>query len=157
MPSTLHMLVKRVQVDVGDQWADHASLGATALGGLTLVSDHDAALQELLEQRQDAAVGDLAPDEQLSFGDGLVAKFSVPLHTACTPPNQVRLRYVLLASYGLLPAGAPETQPLASDALASRIVFPSVGVTSPSFSDRVCRLRRANKKAALKSAAKVTV
>ncbi|MBV66416.1 MAG: hypothetical protein CME79_09785, partial [Halomonas sp.] len=35
---------------------------------------------------------------------------------------------VPLTSYGFL-----QTPPLASDALASRIVFPSVGVTPPSF------------------------
>ncbi|HBI78470.1 MAG TPA: hypothetical protein DDY30_03500 [Marinobacter adhaerens] len=38
------------------------------------------------------------------------------------------MRYVHLASYGFL-----QTPPLASDALASRIVFPSVGVTPPSL------------------------
>ena len=49
--------------------------------------------------------------------------------TAYAQPNQVCLRYVHLTSYGFLPAGAPETPPLASDALAIQIVFPSVGVT----------------------------
>lgn len=48
--------------------------------------------------------------------------------TAGRPPNQVRFRYVHLASYGFL-----QTPPLASGALANRIVFPSVGVTPPSF------------------------
>lgn len=48
--------------------------------------------------------------------------------TANKPPNQVRFRYVHLASYGFL-----QTPPLANDALASRIVFPSVGVTPPSL------------------------
>jgi len=48
--------------------------------------------------------------------------------TAGKPSNQVRLRYVHLVSYGVL-----QTPPLASDALASRIVFPSVGVTPPSL------------------------
>jgi len=43
-------------------------------------------------------------------------------------PKQVHLRCVPLTSYGFL-----QTPPLASDALASRIVFPSVGVTPPSF------------------------
>src|SRR5690554_107637 len=47
---------------------------------------------------------------------------------ASRPPNQVRSRYVHLASYGFL-----QTPPLASSALASRIVFPSVGVTPPSL------------------------
>ena len=48
--------------------------------------------------------------------------------TADRPPNQVRSRYVHLASYGFL-----QTPPLARDALASRIVFLSVGVTPPSL------------------------
>ena len=43
-------------------------------------------------------------------------------------PNQVRFRYVPLTSYGFL-----QTPPLARDALAIRIVFPSVGVTQLSF------------------------
>jgi len=38
-------------------------------------------------------------------------------------PDQVRFRCVLLTSYGFL-----QTPPLASDALAIRIIFPSVGV-----------------------------
>ncbi len=44
--------------------------------------------------------------------------------TAYAQPNQVCLRYVHLTSYGFL-----QTPPLASDALAIQIVFPSVGVT----------------------------
>ncbi|QSR36994.1 hypothetical protein CFI10_18820 [Marinobacterium iners] len=43
-------------------------------------------------------------------------------------PKQVHLRCVPLTSYGFL-----QTLPLASNALASRIVFPSVRVTPPSF------------------------
>src|SRR5690606_39496967 len=43
-------------------------------------------------------------------------------------PKQVYLCCVLLSSYCFL-----RTPPLASDALASRIVFPSVGVTPSSF------------------------
>jgi len=46
-----------------------------------------------------------------------------------TPPNQVRLRCVPLTSYGFL-----QTPPLASDALAIRIIFPSVGVIQASSS-----------------------
>jgi hypothetical protein len=48
--------------------------------------------------------------------------------TAYAQPNQVCLRYVHLTSYGFL-----QTPPLASDALAIQIVFPSVGVTWLSF------------------------
>ena len=43
-------------------------------------------------------------------------------------PNQVRLRYGHFTSYGFL-----QTPPLASDAIAIQIVFPSVGVTRISF------------------------
>ncbi|PKG50203.1 hypothetical protein CXF87_11860, partial [Halomonas sp. MES3-P3E] len=43
-------------------------------------------------------------------------------------PKQVHLRCVPLTPYGFL-----QTPPLASGALASRVVFPSVGVTTPSF------------------------
>jgi hypothetical protein len=48
--------------------------------------------------------------------------------TAYAQPNQVCLRYVHLTSYGFL-----QTPPLASDALAIQIVFPSVRVTWLSF------------------------
>ncbi|KEQ14837.1 hypothetical protein GZ77_11225 [Endozoicomonas montiporae] len=44
-------------------------------------------------------------------------------------PNQVRLRCVPLTSYGFL-----QTLPLASNALAIRITFPSVGAVQASFS-----------------------
>ncbi|MBS97778.1 MAG: hypothetical protein CMI01_03785 [Oceanospirillaceae bacterium] len=43
-------------------------------------------------------------------------------------PKQVHLRCVPLTPYGFL-----QTLPLASNALASRVVFPSVRVTPPSF------------------------
>ncbi|MEF1205333.1 hypothetical protein QTN99_06645 [Photobacterium damselae] len=43
-------------------------------------------------------------------------------------PKQVYLRCVLLTSYRFL-----QTPPLASDALATRIIFPSVGVIQISF------------------------
>lgn len=59
MPSAFHVLIERVQIDVSDQRADHASLGAAPFDGLALVPEHNPALQELLEQRQYAAVGDL--------------------------------------------------------------------------------------------------
>jgi len=45
------------------------------------------------------------------------------------PPKQVYLRCVPLTSYGFL-----QTPPLASDALAIRIIFPLVGVIQTSFS-----------------------
>ncbi|WP_331434229.1 hypothetical protein, partial [Photobacterium damselae] len=45
-----------------------------------------------------------------------------------TLPKQVYLRCVLLTSYRFL-----QTPPLASDALATRIIFPSVGVIQISF------------------------
>jgi len=48
--------------------------------------------------------------------------------TAPNLPNQVRLRCVPLTSYGFL-----QTLPLASNALATRITFPSVGVVQASF------------------------
>jgi hypothetical protein len=44
------------------------------------------------------------------------------------PPKQVHLRCVLLTSYRFL-----QTLPLASNALAIRIIFPSVGVIQVSF------------------------
>jgi hypothetical protein len=47
-------------------------------------------------------------------------------------PNQVRLRYVPSTSYRFL-----QTSPLASDALASRILFPMDGARSLTSSDRV--------------------
>lgn len=56
-------------------------------------------------------------------------------------PNQVRLRYVPSTSYRFL-----QTPPLASDALANRILFPMDGVRSLTSSDWVCQLRWANKK-----------
>ncbi|WP_233076464.1 hypothetical protein, partial [Paraglaciecola chathamensis] len=45
-----------------------------------------------------------------------------------TPPKQVHLRCVSLTSYGFL-----RTPPLASDALAIRIIFPSIRVIQVSF------------------------
>ena len=59
------------------------------------------------------------------------------------PPNQVRLRYGPSTSYHFL-----QTPPLASDALASRILFPVDGARPLASSGWVCQLRWANKKAA---------
>ena len=56
-------------------------------------------------------------------------------------PNQVCLRYVPSTSYRFL-----QTPPLASDALANRILFPMNGARSLTSSDWVCQLRWANKK-----------
>jgi len=58
------------------------------------------------------------------------------------PPNQVRFRYGPSTSYCFL-----QTPPLASDALASRILFPVDGARPLTRSGRVCQLRWANKTA----------
>jgi hypothetical protein len=55
-------------------------------------------------------------------------------------PNQVHLRYVPSTSYRFL-----QTSPLASDALASRILFPMNRARPLPRSGRVCQLRWANK------------
>jgi len=57
------------------------------------------------------------------------------------PPKQVTVSCVHLSSYGFL-----QTPPLASDALAIRIIFPLVGVIRLLSAYRVCQLRWANKK-----------
>ena len=51
-------------------------------------------------------------------------------------PNLVRLRYVPTSSYRFL-----QTPPLASDALANRILFPVNGARSVASTDWVCQLR----------------
>ena len=56
-------------------------------------------------------------------------------------PNLVRLRYVPSSSYRFL-----QTPPLASDALANRILFPVNRVRAVTSTDWVCQLRWANKK-----------
>ncbi|MBL4822473.1 MAG: hypothetical protein JKX90_02970, partial [Colwellia sp.] len=57
-------------------------------------------------------------------------------------PKQVTVSCVPLTSYGFL-----QTPPLASDALAIRIIFPLVGVIRLLSAYRVCQLRWAKKKA----------
>ena len=57
------------------------------------------------------------------------------------PPKQVTVSCVPLTSYGFL-----QTPPLASDALAIRIIFPLVRVIRLLSACRVCQLRWANKK-----------
>ena len=56
-------------------------------------------------------------------------------------PNQVRFRYAPSSSYRFL-----QTPAFATDALASRILFPMNWVRSLAGSDGVCQLRWANKK-----------
>jgi len=62
------------------------------------------------------------------------------------PPKHVTVSCVPLTSYGFLQA-----PPLASVALAIRIIFPLLGVIRHLSAYRVCQLRWANKKGELSS------
>ena len=64
-------------------------------------------------------------------------------------PNQVRFLYASSSSYRFL-----QTPAFATDALASRILFPMNRVRSLTSSDGVCQLRWANEKATLRRIAK---
>ena len=95
VPSGEQQLVQRVQVDVGQQRADHRALRGAARGSPALEFVHDVLVQPAVDQRQHLAVADLLghPRHQSLVRDGVEEALEVRVHHVCAALAQPALDF----------------------------------------------------------------